>query len=32
MAIQLHGITRTDAGCELCVDSGCGPGAVPTGH
>jgi hypothetical protein len=32
MALQIHGIARTDVGCELCVDSGCGPRAVLTGR
>jgi hypothetical protein len=31
MAIQVHGITSTDVGYELCVHRGCGPGAVLTG-
>jgi hypothetical protein len=32
MAIQVHGITSTDVGCELCVDRGCDPVALLTGH
>jgi hypothetical protein len=31
MATQLNRITGTDVSCELCFDSRCGAGALPTG-